>query len=186
MTWDGHVELVRRWADDSSRGEVLAQQAEKRLAQLNVPKDSQAKESAFPRLSYLHRALSQNESLDELKSVEGADSAHAKAAAAINGLLTSADGGTLLSGHNEVKLNNPIISGIGVLHGNGQNIFFEDLSPARLDDLWSGTAPKWASAGAAGTAPEGSVVVPKSIWQAAQENKLPIVILDGKVNPNVQ
>ena len=177
--WDGHVELVRRWATDY-RASRLAEEAESRLAALNIPPDSHTAAENYPRLANMRRVLSQFENLDELTKAAGQDNPYVVAATEINKMLTTERDGSALKTHNEIKINNPILSGIGLMRTKNQPVFFEGMPNSGLQELWHGQVPDWVQSGAQGTAPEGALVVPQTLIDAAKASDLPLVILNSK------
>lgn len=179
VTWDGHVNLVRNWAGDTFRADKFTQEAEDRLGALNIPADPQTSESNYPRLAQSRRVLSQYDSLDEMRAQRGEDDPYVQAAFVVNRMMTTSRDGSPMQNHNEVKLNNPIVSGIGVLHQPGQQVFFEDMPADALQNIWSGSVPSWAQTGPAGTAGDGAVVVPSQVWRSAQQHDLPLVVLNS-------
>jgi hypothetical protein len=178
--WDGHVELVRRWATDF-RASRLAEEAENRLAALNIPPDSRTAPENYPRLANMRRILSQFENLDELTQAAGKDNPYVVAANDINKLLTTERDGSELKTHNEIKINNPILSGIGLMRTENQPVFFEGVPESALEELWHGQVPDFVHSGPQGTAPRGALVVPQSILNAAKASDLPVMILNSNV-----
>ncbi|MBI2809682.1 MAG: hypothetical protein HYX67_02465 [Candidatus Melainabacteria bacterium] len=177
--WDGHVELVRRWASDH-RAERLATEAESKLADLNIPPDPRIAPENHPRLSQLRRILSQFNNLDDLTKAAGNDNQYVVAAHEINRILTTERDGSPLNTHNEIKINNPIVSSIGLLRNPNQTIFFEGVPDSALFDLWHGQIPDYVRNGEPGTAPPGSLVVTNELWQSAKANGLPLVVLNPR------
>lgn len=177
--WDGHVELVRRWASDY-RAQRLADEAEAKLEALNIPPDPQIPPENHPRLAQLRRILSQFNNLDDLTRAAGKNNEYVKAAGEINRMLTTEGDGKPLSTHNEIKINNPIVSSIGLLRKPNQTIYFEGVSDAALFDLWQGHIPDYVRNGEPGAAPTGSLVVNAELVKSAQENNLPLVVLNPR------
>lgn len=177
--WDGHVELVRRWASDF-RAERLADEAESKLAALNIPPDPSIAPENHPRLAQLRRILSQFNNLDDLTKAAGRNNEYVKAANEINRILTTERDGTPLATHNEIKINNPIVSSIGLLRKPNQTIYFEGVSDADLFDLWQGHIPDYVRNGNAGNAPPGSLVVNQDVVKSAKDNNLPLVVLNPR------
>lgn len=177
--WDGHVELVRRWASDF-RAERLAAEAEAKLAALHIPPDPKVSAENHPRLAQLRRILSQFNTLDDLTRAAGRDNEYVVAANEINHMLTTEPDGSPLSTHNEIKINNPIVSSIGLLRKPNQTIYFEGASPTDMYYLWQGHIPDYVRSGEAGLAPEGSLVVTNDLLKSARENNLPVVVLNPR------
>lgn len=177
--WDGHVELVRRWTSDY-RAERLADEAEAKLAALDIPPDRSIAPEDHPRLAQLRRILSQFNNLDDLTRAAGSDNPYVQAANEINRMLTTERDGTPLASNNEIKINNPIVSSIGLLRKPNQTIYFEGVTDADLYDLWQGHIPNYVRNGAAGHAPPGSLVVGPDLVQSARENNLPLVVLNPR------
>ncbi|HEY9731716.1 MAG TPA: hypothetical protein V6C89_07380 [Drouetiella sp.] len=177
--WDGHVELVRRWASDF-RAERLAAEAEARLATLNIPPDPKIPAENHPRLAQLRRILSQFNNLDDLTRAAGKDNEYVVAANEINRMLTTEPDGRPLSTHNEIKINNPIVSSIGLLRKPNQTIYFEGASPTDMYYLWQGHVPDYVRSGQAGGAPEGALIVTNDLVKSAKENNLPLVVLNPR------
>ncbi len=177
--WDGHVELVRRWATDH-RAERLSQEAESKLEALNIPPDPSVARENNPRLAQLRRILSQFNNLSDLTRAAGPNDKYVVAAHEINNLLTTERDGSPLQTHNEIKLNNPILRSIGLLRKPNQTIYFEGVSDSALYDLWQGHIPDYVRNGEPGRAPQGSLVVTNELQQSAKANDLPFVVLNPR------
>ncbi len=177
--WDGHVELVRRWASDH-RAERLSQEAEAKLAELNIPPDPSVAPENNPRLAQLRRILSQFNNLDDLTRAAGKDNQYVVAAHEINNLLTTERDGTPLKTHNEIKINNPIVTSIGLLRKPNQTIYFEGVPDSALYDLWQGNIPDYVRNGEPGRAPQGSLVITNELLKSAKANDLPFVVLNPR------
>lgn len=186
--WEGHVRLVENWATDR-KARDLAQEAEIRLAQLEIPAANGVPEANFPRLNFLRQVLSEYDGINELRDVVrraeaagqdpgGMGQRIVQAAESLTHMMTTEKDGSPLSRNNEIKLNNPIISGIGLLRRGTQPVFFEGMTPAELSQFYNGNVPSFVSSGAAGTAPSGALVVKPDMVAAAKQNNLPIVILN--------
>lgn len=175
--WNGHVQLVDRWATDG-RARELAQSAESRLEGLGIPPAKNVAPENFPRLAQLRRVLGQFDNSTELRNLAGADDPYVQAANAINQVLTTDRNGVPIKRNNEIKLNNPIVSGVGILRRGNQPVYFADMSPADLNALWHGNVPDFVSAGPAGAAPAGAFTVRPELVASAKKNNLPIVILN--------
>lgn len=90
--------------------------------------------------------------------------------------LTRNADGKPLSEHNEVKANNPHIVGVGIL-SKGRPLSFQDMDPSSFARLLNGqNKPEWLLAPKQNDA--RAVQIPRSVWGAAQEQGLPIMILD--------
>ncbi|MBA3855390.1 MAG: hypothetical protein C0507_00640 [Cyanobacteria bacterium PR.3.49] len=186
--WEGHVKLVENWATDR-RARDLAQEAETRLAQIDIPAAHGVPEANFPRLNFLRQVLSEYDGINELRQVVRREEAAGRdpggvgqriiqAAESLTNMMTTEKDGTPLARNNEIKLNNPIISGIGLLRRGTQPVFFEGMTPAELAQFYNGNVPSFVSSGAIGTAPSGALVVKPDMVTAAKKNNLPIVILN--------
>jgi hypothetical protein len=175
--WDRHVQLVDQWASDR-RGKELAQTAEAHLEGLGIPPARNVAPENFPRLAQLRRVLGQFDNSTELRNLAGPDDPYVRGAEAISRILTTDRNGATLKRNNEIKLNNPIVSGVGILRHGNQPVYFEGLSAEDLQSLWHGNVPSFVSAGAASQAPAASVVVRPEVVASAKKNNLPIVILN--------
>ena len=122
--------------------------------------------------------MAQFDNLDELSRVAGEDNEYVAGARQIAEMMTTEKDGSPLAGHNEIKLNNPIISGIGLLRKPGQSVYFEGTPQSDLAQMWNGSIPEYITSGPAGQAPPGALVVPQEIVESARAEDLPIVILD--------
>lgn len=96
-------------------------------------------------------------------------------------MLTAERDGAPLKTNNEIKLNNPIVSGIGLLRNGNQKVFFEGLSPKELQEMWKGNVPDFVSSGPSGTAPSGALVVGRDVAVSAKSHNLPVVILNDRI-----
>lgn len=130
-----------------------------------------AKNGSGPRsLADLFRESSRFDNLDQIP----AGSSLRQALDLVATAMTREADGKPLGTHNEVKLNNPTMVGLGV-YRRGQGIFFEGMDAAsRLKLLGDSKAPSWLSSRDGGNV----TTVPASVWQAAQKRNLPIVVLD--------
>jgi hypothetical protein len=176
--WDGQLKLVDQWSRDH-RAKDLAFEAEQQLAKIGIPAARNVPAENFPRLTQLRKILGQFENLDELRGAAGDSDPYVQGARSITQLLTHERDGSPLRTNNEIKLNNPIVSGLGLLRNGGQSIYFEGVSPSELQQIWRGPVPDFVGAGPAGSAPAGALVVKPDFVKAAKDNNLPIVILDG-------
>jgi hypothetical protein len=179
--WAQHVQLVDNWSQDS-RAKSLAQEAESRLAQLGIPAMPDVAPENFPRLAQLRRVLGQFDNSNELQEIAGADDPYVHASNAITQILTHDKTGSPLNRNNEIKLNNPIVSGIGLLRRGSQPIYFEGTSEIELQELWRGNVPDFVSAGAPGLAPPDALSVTPDLVAAARKHSLPIVVLNDRTN----
>jgi hypothetical protein len=179
--WDKHVDLVSRWSSDD-RAKKIATEAEDALARLGIPAARNIRAEGFPRLAHLRRILGQFDSFDELRKVAGDDDRYVQASQAITRIMTSNSDGSPLKTNNEIKLNNPLLSGIGLLRNSNQQIFFEGITQPELEQLWHGIVPDFVSAGPTGTSPKGALIVSSDLVQSAKKNNLPIVVLNGNSN----
>lgn len=179
--WDGHVRLVDQWSTDH-RARALALEAEAKLEQIGIPEARNVAPENFPRLNHLRRILAQFESLDELtRAAQDNNDPYVQGARAITDLLTSERDGSPLRTNNEIKLNNPVVSGLGLLRQGNQPIFFEGLTQADLNALWGGNVPSFVSAGPPGSAPTGALKVSPTFIESARKNNLPIVVLNDSM-----
>jgi hypothetical protein len=174
-----NVELIRRWATDP-RAASLARDAEARLEQLGIPPAKNVAPEQYPRLTQMRRVLAQFDSIDELTEAAGSDNEYVAGARQITNILTTEKDGSPLSGTNEIKLNNPIVSGIGVLRKPGENVYFAGTSPNDLSQLWNKSVPDYITSGPADQAPTGFIIVPNDLVQTARSQDLPLVILNGR------
>lgn len=178
--WDGHVKLVEQWSTDY-RAKALALEAEQRLAQIGIPPARNVAAENFPRLAQLRKVSSQFESINELRAAAGPGDVYVKASEAITEMLTVERDGSPLKTNNEIKLNNPIVSGIGLLRKGNQPVFFEGLSRPELQEMWKGNVPDFVSSGPVGTAPSGALLVPRDVSTSAKGHDLPVVILNDRI-----
>jgi hypothetical protein len=179
--WDKHVELVDRWSTDD-RAKKIAAEAESALANIGIPAARNVPAESFPRLAQLRKILGQFDSFDELRKAAGDDDPYVRASQAITQIMTTDRDGSPLKTNNEIKLNNPLLSGIGLLRNNNQQIFFEGITQPELEQIWHGNVPDFVSAGPAATAPKGALVVSPELVQSAKKNNLPIIVLNGNSN----
>ncbi|MBX9693126.1 MAG: hypothetical protein K2Z81_12125, partial [Cyanobacteria bacterium] len=97
--------------------------------------------------------------------------------------LTTNANGRPLTASGEIKLNNPTLSGIGVVR-RGQPVTFEGLGTAELPVetlLGQMSRPSWLRT--AGEGGDPGVVVPREVWRDAQRRNIPIVVIDGAPQP---
>ena len=165
--WHGHLRLSKTWA--SGDGQALAAEVGQKLTALGFGTD------ATSALAQVRQRLSQFNSVEDLHAAVGKDSALAQAHKIVVDALTKRRDGQPLEDYNESKLNNPTVAGIGILR-QGRPVVFEGMSD--FSKFLSGqTKPAWLSAGNTGDLSK-ALVVPGAIWQQAQQQALPIVVLD--------
>jgi hypothetical protein len=164
IDWNGHVKLVSEWSQSKLEG--LARKAGVRRS-----------EGQYGALETLRRRLSQYDSFDELVAAEGKDSPHVKAQQAIHRALTIDENGEPLKVHNEIKLNNPSVIGLGVIR-NGRPVILGSTPDNQLAAqlLTNSEPPKWLSMHK--TPGKGAIIIGDNILQSLEERRLPIVILD--------
>lgn len=143
------------------------------LAQVEAQLRARAQEGAGPRnLREMWNQTAQFSSLTELMN-RGSRDPLVRAQLDLIGALTSTADGKSLPGHNEVKINNASVVGLGILR-QGKTVQFEGLPAREMNRLLGDQVPSWV-------VPEprsGTIVIPKSVWQEAMRRNLPIVSLD--------
>lgn len=148
LGWNGHVILTREWAN-SQLASDFAREAEAKLKPLGM------------NLEEYRRRLGQYDTVDEMRSAEGADSPLMRAHEAMVESYTQFPDGRPTGTFNEFKVNNPAVSGIGIM-SHGRKIAFEGATNGGAID------------------PATTLVIPKFMWQEAQRRNLPFLILDSK------
>lgn len=177
-TWNQHVQLTSQWASpDHYKASSFAGELDKRARSVGINgSEAAANGTELAALRDLHSTVSAFDSLEELIAHHGEHSPYVRAQRQVYEALTVDAGGAPLPHHNEVKLNNPTVVGIGLIR-NGQTLHFDGGGPELLARLLGDTPqPTWLSTAA--EAPAGALVVPRPVWQAAQERSLPLVVLD--------
>jgi hypothetical protein len=174
VDWKGHVELATRWVEKDN-GLEFAREIDQRIRRFaggGASNNLQALQEAW-------RKLTQFDSLDELHAAHGSDSTYAQIHHEIVRALTTDQRGMPSKEHNEIKLNNPTLVGLGILR-RGRQVSFEQLHDRQFpSSLLSGQEkPDWLSTSAAVGPQDNKVVIPEVVWKTAQKRRLPIVILD--------
>ncbi|HEY9871292.1 MAG TPA: hypothetical protein V6D08_19185, partial [Candidatus Obscuribacterales bacterium] len=163
VDWKGHVELTTSWLEHY-KGKQFLTELDTRIRRLTGGVGLRS-------LSELWRKLAQYDTLDELALDKGTDSPYYKGQQEIFKALTTDEGGRPSKEHNEIKLNNPTLVGLGL---------FRRGKPVFLEQFYGSQQPEALLAGQAWlvTAPPGALVVPQTVWKAAMRRRLPLVILD--------
>lgn len=175
--WNGQVELVSRWSTDS-KANAFAAEAEAKLTELGIPPARNVAAENFPRLNQLRRVAGQFDTLTDLVTAAGETDPYVLAVKSLNRMMTTEKDGSPLKTNNEGKLNNAILSGIGLLRNGNQPVYFEGLAQPELAKLWNGNIPDFVSAGPANQAPANALRVTADVASAAKEHNLPIVVLN--------
>ncbi len=98
---------------------------------------------------------------------------------AVTASLTRDEAGRPLGHHNEVKMNNATLVGIGIIRQRWQSVVFERMNLSSVESgalLRGQPAPEWLKWSQA----SASVVIPHTVWQEAMSRNLRFVMLDGK------
>lgn len=164
-----NVDWARVLRDSAS----LAEQSEPVVREVNAALARLADTTAgAPRnIVELNRALAQVSNLSELP----ASSPYLKAVEAVYSALVT-EGGVPLAGHNEAKVVNPTLTGIGVIRG-GQPVALQGVShPAVLSAMLGGKEPpSWLQVDTTGN----TIVIPETVWRPLMKMGRPIVSLEG-------
>lgn len=174
VTWKQHVDLTRKWSDPSNhRASGFASELDMRARSVGIAGDGH-----LDALGDLHGTLSRFDSLDDLVAHHGAGSPYVRGQQEIYRALTTHGTGEPLTHHNEVKLNNPTLVGIGLLR-NGRTVHFEDATPEVMARMLEGNpAPSWLTADGILGGDDRVLTVPRTVWQTALDRGLPVVVLD--------
>lgn len=191
VDWKGHVDLATKWSDSYNAGKFIPE-VENAVRSAGVPRA----QGQFGSLEALRRRLSQYDSLDELIAREGQGSPYVSGQRAIFKSLTTTENGQPLKEHNEIKLNNPTIVGLGIIR-RGKPVVLENMgsgsNAAHVQTLLGGRMkPSWlvtdntSSRGAGGAvvggigsgADKSAVVIPETTWKEVVKRRLPLVVLD--------
>ncbi|MBI4532416.1 MAG: HD domain-containing protein, partial [Candidatus Melainabacteria bacterium] len=175
VDWKGHVELTTSWTE-ASREKDFVSELNTRVRRFGLT-SGQNGNSSTEALHELWRRLSQFDTLDELQAQHGCNSEIYQAYQETVRALTTEENGRPLNQHNEVKLNNPTLVGLGILR-RGRSVYFEGLeSHELLQRLLNGQRPPtWLVTDS--TKPEKAVVVSPQVWQAALQRNIPLVVLE--------
>jgi hypothetical protein len=128
-------------------------------------------------LNELWRKLAQYDTLDELALDKGTDSPYYRGQQEIFKALTTDEGGRPSKEHNEIKLNNPTLVGLGLIR-RGKPVFLDQFYGSQQPEaLPTGQGrPAWLVTDQ--SPPSGALVVPQTVWKAAMRRRLPLVVLD--------
>lgn len=167
VNWQRHVELSRN------------QPAEMRSLLNEVDAALRARASTSggsspANLRELWQKLSQYSSLSELQARGSTDPLVIAHQSLLKALSTDGSGNPLTA-HNEIKLNSPTVTGIGIVR-RGRNVHFEGMSEKTARMLFGERLPSWYTS-EFGAGPS-RIVVPSSVWMEALKKQLPIVSLD--------
>jgi hypothetical protein len=170
--WREHVALTKEWVD-TQRGTQFADELNDRLRALSAPGQRRLT------LQSLWQRLAQFDTREEVLRELGPESLEWRGLQEVTRALTEEADGSRLKGHNEVKINNPTLVGIGILRQGGRTVYIENIDGAHLHQLLNGgEQPAWLSTGDRGGAPANAIVIPETIWREAVRRKLPLVVLD--------
>lgn len=158
--------VVRDSAALAEKNGPVAQEVNAALARL-----ADTTPGAPRNLAELNRALAQTSNLAGLP--EG--SPLRKAAEAVHKAMCTQDGKPL-NGHNEAKVVNPTLTGIGIVRG-GRPVVLQGVSdPAVIAALMGGKQPPaWVRMAAAGT---DAIVIPEHLWREMARRNTPFITLD--------
>lgn len=168
VDWRRHVELCDK--APKNMGDFVKE------LDLRLAANAQTSHNAPPHLRALWRSTSQFDNLSQLL----AKGEHDPVVTAYNRLMhamTHSKTDLPLKGHNEVKMINAKVTGIGLVR-MGKPVVFEGMSPEQARQLLggNGSLPSWVVTSP--SAPLNSLVVPRSVWQAAMNRGWPIVSLE--------
>ncbi|MBX9691066.1 MAG: hypothetical protein K2Z81_01710, partial [Cyanobacteria bacterium] len=176
IDWRGHVELVRDWASpDNSTASKFSAELERVVRGAGV----QPLPGPFGALERLRGRMLQYDSYDEMLRTEGAASPYARAQRAVHEAFTTTEEGAPLTNHNEIKLNNPSVVGLGVLR-RGAPISFDGMpfQGSLAASVFDGPRPNWVVGAEA--RPKNTIVISQALWTALQARRLPVVVLDSQ------
>lgn len=170
---NGHVNLATKWVDDS-RAQNLVNEINQSLRAPTITRRN------APQIDNLHRLwneISQFDTLDELRLQHGNEGPLVEAQEKVYGALTHDENGHPLKHHNEVKINNPTLVGLGMTR-QGRQVVFQNADEAAIRQLLQGEPkPEWLITDGR-QAPADALVVPEQVWRDAQRQNLPFVALD--------
>lgn len=152
LGWNGHVNLTREWSK-SPLAAQFATEANTKLAELGFGRDGFGQN---PALTEYRSRLARYDTVNEMLAAEGPNSQLARAHQAVTEAYTRYEDGRPTETFNEFKVNNPAVSGIGVV-SRGREIIFENKTQATTGD---------------------ALVIPEAIWTEAQKRNLPFIVLD--------
>jgi hypothetical protein len=172
VDWQGHVRLASEWSGDRRGNEFIAE-LDARVGKTGVVG---RQKGALARLSKL---LAEYDTLDELAAKHGTNSLQYRAHLEIVKALTTDKDGRPSKEHNEIKLNNPSVVGIGILR-RGRPLYMEQFGqPQHMDGfLAPESKPSWFVMNPKEAQSQNALLVPESVWKAAMKSRLPIVVLD--------
>lgn len=101
-------------------------------------------------------------------SSTGADSPLTRAHAEVVAALTTSPTGGRLRGHNEVKVKNARVTGVGIL-SNGRPVRFEGLTADGFRGLFGSAEPPVPIRTEGMPVLPGEVVIPRTVWQGARD-----------------
>ncbi len=162
----GHIELTKFWPQERNAKDFK----NKINNLLQVNGINQSLDNILP-------DLFKYDSYDSIIKDLGENSTLAKTATIVHEALTTDESGKRNNEHNEVKINNPLIAGFGVLR-RGQNIAIETKSMAELKSLFlSGQVPSYVHLKDNSLNPN-ELTISQKLIAAAQKKQIPILILD--------
>lgn len=178
IDWSGHVKLTHSWALDS-RAKEIADQVAGKIGKDLLRYSMQTSTDTVGVLDKTRRDAAKYNSLDEVIAAEGSSSYLFRAEQEIQKAMTSKADGTELTEFDEVKINNPVVSGLGIFR-RGRSVFFQGVSSKEQLRSILGTKqlPDWLQEDGV-NASSNSVMIPMRVWMEAQKKHIPFVILDN-------
>jgi hypothetical protein len=182
LNWVDHVKLASSWANDPRAKEIADQLAAG--IQKHVLKPGTKKQDTVSLLDDLRRKAAGYNSLDEVLAAEGPSSYLYRAEQELENTMTRKPDGSPLTQFDEVKINNPVVSGLGI-YRRGREVSLEGVSSREQlqDILGMKTLPNWLVAARSKTGNE--IVIPQRIWTEARKKHIPFVMLDNQGNSPV-
>ena len=173
VDWQGHVQLTRNWSANMD-GVHFVREIDHGVRELSTRRAGVDKPGS---LADLWQRLAQFDTVDELLAEQGPNGADVMAYRKLVGSLTHTAEGGLLNTHNEIKLNNPTMVGVGIVR-HGQPVFMENLKDPDALKLLLGNLEKPSWLLTEGEPTKEATVIPEGVWREAMQQRLPLVVLD--------
>lgn len=171
VDWKRHVELTKDWLEAEGTGEKFATEVNRDLRKLGFGTSAEP----LSALTDARSQLAQFDNLDELLA-SSAPLQLKEGALIIVKAMTRDDTGAPSKQHNEVKVNNPTLTGFGIIRKN-MPVHFEAMTETQAKALLgTNNLPHWLVLGPKPA--EGVIHISELLWNEAQRRNLPIVVLD--------
>ncbi|MBX9694523.1 MAG: HD domain-containing protein, partial [Cyanobacteria bacterium] len=172
VNWQSHVQLAMKPGDPMLE---IVDRVNDRLGSRAREADSLSRSGRITSMRGLFERIAQFDTHNEVVRALGPNSPEARSLDVVVEVMTTDASGKPIKNHNEVKLNNGTVAGLGVIR-NGRAVVLENMSEIDMRGASGAeTIPSWLRT----TVSNGKeVVIPETTWRRARALGLPILFLD--------